>query len=164
MVKELSDSSENFTKCLDTLEEAQDAEWDMINKWAETKGEDETIRFLQAGCKKYGKFMHKLIKKINEEYRNISIEKGPFETLDQNVIPELTSGCESVDLDNEVTDSLCLLQGRQLCTDESIYCTGATGISSANLTYLSISFFIFTFYLMIQSISILFYSLYQIDY
>ena len=42
----------------------------------EKKGEEETVRFLQAGCKKYGKFMHQVIKKINEEYRDVSIEKG----------------------------------------------------------------------------------------
>ena len=61
---------------------------------SEQKGEDETQRFLMAGCRKYGKYMREVIRKIKNEYDEISMQIGPFETVDQLVLADLNKNCD----------------------------------------------------------------------
>ena len=47
-----------------------------------------------AGCRKYGKYMREVIRKIKNEYDEISMQIGPFETVDQLVLADLNKNCD----------------------------------------------------------------------
>jgi len=126
------ESAGNLTECLAGMESIPAEDWELMNQWSEKKGQDETVRFLQLGCKKYGRKMKHVIGKIRRKYADLSLEKGPFKTVDENIIPQIDEKCDASESDN-----ICDLKGRQLCSSDNIYCTGATGISSARTNALS---------------------------